>query len=657
MQLPKLSPLQSRLLASVIATCLVIIIWISFQPHHFVYAAELPVAPQDVEYSQLGQLIPPDTDSEAILGSEVHGNPEAEREGGYVGDFKYFDRSLIGRAEEGVDTLTNNEAKEMDTTPGTTKYFVLEKSQIQARRRAYQDSSLELRDTVNTSESATEDEDGPHARDLLQSRQGSDQVYITVNTCQQPIPEHIATDDPPQLTLYVSTSANNQKPGPKSKDGVTSITFQHGYGAYNATTTSDVYIGIDAPALTKGWNGSFSFQITASTDAPYDTYDQWDTFLRMVDTDADSSLFVTQDLLSERNDTANITNWMGVTPVPFSMYAFKSTDWGGKGLEWSKCGLQWSLDHALNSTNSTQKITVDTTMTNRSTSLPKGQFHVMGLEKNTSYVGFLAMDGVNGLVPENMTAIRGSRVWNQFNWTTKAESTCQVIFDLPFCKDVAYAVPSSPQFANNTPALKELYDTQAENYYTNFSNSLAQVACDTKGSAQYSLARTCTDCARDYKAWLCSVLMPRCEDFSAEGPGLKDRNIDQPLANGSLPYAYNMTKEFNETTRERFAFQGSRNPLIDSAIQPGPYKELLPCEDLCFDIVRSCPAQLQFKCPARSMRSGSYGKRESGPQGLTCNFPGALVNLNQFQGAAIALPVRLSVSVAISMVVGIVLWI
>jgi calcium channel MID1 len=151
--------------------------------------------------------------------------------------------------------------------------------------------------------------------------------------------------------------------------------------------------------------------------------------------------------------------------------------------------------------------------------------------------------------------------------------------------------------------------------------------------------------------------MPRCEDFSAEGPGLKDRNIDQPLANGSLPYSYNMTKEFNTTIRERFAFKGSRNPLIDTAIQPGPYKELLPCEDLCFDIVRSCPAQLGFGCPAPSMRGASYGKREIGTQNLTCSFPGALVNLNEFESAAIALPVRLGVSVVISMVIGIVLWI
>ena len=205
----------------------------------------------------------------------------------------------------------------------------------------------------------------------------------------------------------------------------------------------------------------------------------------------------------------------------------------------------------------------------------------------------------------------------------------------------------------------ELYDNQAQAYYANFTKSLAQVACDAPGSAQYSLARTCTDCARDYKAWMCTVLMPRCEDFNATGPGLKDRNINVPLSNGTIPYSYNMTKEFNETTRERFAFQGSRNPMIDTEIQPGPYKELLPCEDLCFDIVRSCPASLQFTCPPNSMRGASYAKRESmpGSQQLTCSYPGALVNLNEFTGGAVTLSARTGVSIVAATVVGLLLWI
>ena len=60
MQIPKLTPLQSRLLASVAATCVLVVIWISFQPRYFVYAAELPapLALRDSGLEDLETLIP-----------------------------------------------------------------------------------------------------------------------------------------------------------------------------------------------------------------------------------------------------------------------------------------------------------------------------------------------------------------------------------------------------------------------------------------------------------------------------------------------------------------------------------------------------------------------------------------------------------------------
>ena len=159
------------------------------------------------------------------------------------------------------------------------------------------------------------------------------------------------------------------------------------------------------------------------------------------------------------------------------------------------------------------------------------------------------------------------------------------------------------------------------------------MACDTAPEAQYSLARTCKDCERTYKNWLCSVLIPRCEDFTATDDWLQVRNIGRPFPNGTLAFNSNTTREFNETYRDRFAFNRSRNPLIDETIKPGPYKEMKPCEDLCFDIVRSCPAQLKFACPNSPAKELTYGKRDPTDITLQCNFPGAVVKLN-VQGAA-----------------------
>jgi calcium channel MID1 len=239
------------------------------------------------------------------------------------------------------------------------------------------------------------------------------------------------------------------------------------------------------------------------------------------------------------------------------------------------------------------------------------------------------------------------------------DDSCQVLFDLTFCDSVAYAVPSNKTFKTDDAALKALYDDQAKTYYGNFNNSLAQVACDTTSQAQYSLARTCTDCANDYKRWLCSVLIPRCEDWSANDDGsqpwLQPRNVNAPLANGSLIFDGNVSKAFNETIRDRFAFSKSRNPMIDEKIQPGPYLEMKPCEDLCFDIVRSCPAQLGFGCPNNAAREMSYGKRDPKENELQCSFPGAVVKLN-VQGTAGALQLRFVSVVLSSLLVAVVLW-
>lgn len=78
----------------------------------------------------------------------------------------------------------------------------------------------------------------------------------------------------------------------------------------------------------------------------------------------------------------------------------------------------------------------------------------------------------------------------------------------------------------------------------------------------------------------------------------------------------------------------SRNPLIDSQIQPGPYKEILPCTDLCNDMVRTCPSALQFRCPTGKLLNDSYGYRASNGD-ITCSYLGAAYYLNGALGLAL----------------------
>jgi len=68
--------------------------------------------------------------------------------------------------------------------------------------------------------------------------------------------------------------------------------------------------------------------------------------------------------------------------------------------------------------------------------------------------------------------------------------------------------------------------------------------------------------------------------------------------------------------------------MIDTDIRPGPYKEVLPCQDLCYELVRSCPASLAFACPIEGHGLNyTYGSPEGSGKGITtCNAPGVGLN-------------------------------
>jgi calcium channel MID1 len=180
--------------------------------------------------------------------------------------------------------------------------------------------------------------------------------------------------------------------------------------------------------------------------------------------------------------------------------------------------------------------------------------------------------------------------------------------------------------------LASFYDNSTQQYFKNFKNVLSLTPCETTSSAQYSLARTCTDCLEAYKQWICSVNIPRCTDYTSTLPWLQPRALGQPFFNNGtfLP------RSILDAASKSAFINGSRSTDIDTRVVPGPYKEVLPCEDLCYDIVKSCPASIGFGCPQPgSIGFGSsYGQKPLlGADGngritnITCNVPGVLYYL------------------------------
>lgn len=214
---------------------------------------------------------------------------------------------------------------------------------------------------------------------------------------------------------------------------------------------------------------------------------------------------------------------------------------------------------------------------------------------------------------------------------------------------MAYAVPGNSKTFPNVSALAAWYDNSAQTQYTFFDYAMQQIPCDIDSTAQYSLARNCMDCRNSYKSWLCSVMIPRCKDYSSTANWLQARNIVQPFPNGTM-----LDSGTINNAQNTLYLNSSRNPNIDATVQPGPYKEILPCEDLCYDIVRSCPSSMGFGCPSpgQAQFNYTYGQRPNGSpeqEGqITCNYPGAAYQLSTGNSRA----VPLSLSIMTAMVVG-----
>ncbi|GAB5590564.1 Centractin [Umbelopsis nana] len=139
---------------------------------------------------------------------------------------------------------------------------------------------------------------------------------------------------------------------------------------------------------------------------------------------------------------------------------------------------------------------------------------------------------------------------------------------------------------------------------------------------------TKSDCYNDYKNWMCSVLIPRCT---------ADSSFNQADA---VPGPSKALREV--------PFNQSRNPWIDSTYSPNQWTELLPCIDLCYRVVQSCPPFMQFNCPSGDIALSQYGYWQTGPadqngtnvvfdvNNPTCNRMGLNTSLLVLSGSSAA---------------------
>jgi calcium channel MID1 len=410
----QLSPLQSRLAASIIATCLLIALYYVLFPSHFALAAELDFR------------IPPGPilEERGILFDGEDFDEVNRRDHTYEPEFAPFDRSIIGRAPAGVTGLANNVPEQLNVSPGQTICYVFERSSMSGR--AIESEPLELRDLGKDDEEprsvAERDIEAPHGTDLVgnafKRRQSSVLVYVSANTCMQPSSNSSSTGAP-QLTLYISTSAQNTCPGPgQDSNSQTSVPFVEGAVVYNTTTSTDFYIGISAANGSFAPNDFWNYQVAASTDAPFFNYNPQPNLDQLVwtDSDASSALLITRNLTS--SDDPSVQQQL-MSSQPYVMFAQPADNPSIAGLRYSNCGLEKMAVIAATKNGQSTNMVGTSMTTFGADNLPKQQFYLSGLNASSNYNGILAVNG-NSTNAGSGVVGGGGLVFRSVNFTTKA---------------------------------------------------------------------------------------------------------------------------------------------------------------------------------------------------------------------------------------------
>ena len=110
---------------------------------------------------------------------------------------------------------------------------------------------------------------------------GSQTVYITVSICTQPFPrpglnatEIYLSETLLPLQIYVSMDAANSRPGPGSNPPINPLDLTLGYASVNLSgVTNDVFLAVVAGNISSNWQGSWSYQIGASTQGNHHLFD------------------------------------------------------------------------------------------------------------------------------------------------------------------------------------------------------------------------------------------------------------------------------------------------------------------------------------------------------------------------------------------------
>ncbi|CCK72594.1 Mid1p KNAG_0K02310 [Huiozyma naganishii CBS 8797] len=365
---------------------------------------------------------------------------------------------------------------------------------------------------------------------------------------------------------------------------------------YNTTSKLPLQVTPETAQMT------WSYRLSISEN---DLVFQWDerSWLEVLDTDHNSALLMTGNVSADHH--SQMGNVSVYDPSLYDIYIYteeESTKLMQAQMNFSLCAVTNGnyLVTSANEVNVSSNM-MENTLRVQKTIASSGNgvsefFYVTGLNMSTSYVAYLTKKiGQRG----NLSDV-GGILFSNIEFTTAIDDSCSLIYGLDFCTDVMYSVPTSSLAAGNKTLMAETYDNIAKGVYANFSSALKLVSCDTELDARYSPLRTCEDCARSYRDWLCAVSIPRCTTRHSE---------------------YYLMRSKND----------NRNAFINEYIRPiRNYYEILPCINMCYNLVSDCPSVFGFSCPSSNKNEelllNSYNYFIEDSWDPTCNFLGNITH-------------------------------
>ncbi|GAA6014584.1 hypothetical protein JCM10207_001653 [Rhodosporidiobolus poonsookiae] len=437
---------------------------------------------------------------------------------------------------------------------------------------------------------------------------------------------------PSQLntTLYVSNSSSLQTPGPGDASTPDADHGQGGtsalsYGWANVTLSSwtdGAWIAVYAPdanqlldgddaydsssSAAPAVTGNWTFELDVRPTLEPDWVAQGAVGLRFEDSDA------TGVLLSSANFTAANETSSPSAPAWTPLVAEASVL--STPLARSRCFVRQA---AVEAAAARERSTANGTTTRGYGGGVRSQFEVRGLDGGRNYTAWLVL---------NETAQAGATtVWDPVFFTTKSSDSCRLLYNLDFCPNVAYAVPSPP--ALSTDDLVSYFNSSLQPSLAAFARTLTTFPCDVPSMGQYSVVSTCADCNAAYRDWACATAIPRCTDAPSNAT-LNDTTAAGPQSPSGLASWF--LPEEAQTTLVRSDPFASRTPAFGpanlsstfpslfnasfpasasnlAAESPFPYSEVPPCTDVCSLVQARCPPFLEWSCPRMSTTDGQTG--------------------------------------------------